>query len=85
MIIGVDRLDYSKGIASADAGLRALPATQSGWHGKVTYLQITPKKSHRDQRISRNGTEQLVSRGGRINGTYGEAVVDADPLCQSFL
>jgi trehalose 6-phosphate synthase len=43
MLIGVDRLDYSKGIAQRmDAFERFLKAHPQ-WRGQVTYLQITPK------------------------------------------
>ena len=72
MIIGVDRLDYSKGLNlrldAYDQFLRSYP----DWRGKVTYLQITPKS--RSEIPEYLAMEQMVSQAaGRINGTYGEA------------
>jgi len=72
MIIGVDRLDYSKGLNlrldAYDQFLRSYP----DWRGKVTYLQITPKsRSEIPEYIE---MERMVSEAaGRINGAYGEA------------
>ena len=57
MIIGVDRLDYSKGIALAHERVRALSRRPiRDWRGKVTYLQITPQEPLRDPGICRHGT-----------------------------
>ena len=43
LIIGVDRLDYSKGITLRLEAYERFLTTNPQWHGKVTYLQITPK------------------------------------------
>jgi len=43
LIIGVDRLDYSKGIAHRLSAFELFLQTQPDWRGKVTYLQIAPK------------------------------------------
>jgi len=72
MIIGVDRLDYSKGI---DGRLEAFERFLSGnpeWRNNVTYLQITPK-SRSDIREYADMERTVSSTVGRINGTYGEA------------
>ncbi|MGQ0740977.1 MAG: alpha,alpha-trehalose-phosphate synthase (UDP-forming) [Alphaproteobacteria bacterium] len=71
MIIGVDRLDYSKGITQRmDAFERFLVAFPE-WRGKVTYLQITPKsRSDIPEYASMN--RQVDSTAGRINGNYGD-------------
>jgi trehalose 6-phosphate synthase len=71
-IIGVDRLDYSKGLnLRLDAYERFL-ASYADWRGQVTYLQITPKS--RSEIPEYVQMEQMVSQGaGRINGNYGEA------------
>jgi trehalose 6-phosphate synthase len=71
-IIGVDRLDYSKGLNlrldAFDHFLRSYP----DWRGKVTYLQITPKSRSEIPEYAQ--MEQMVSQAaGRINGAYGEA------------
>ncbi len=72
MIIGVDRLDYSKGIPERMSAFERFLANFPDWRGKVTYLQITPR--------SRIGIQEYadIARAvgeavGRINGTYGEA------------
>lgn len=72
MLIGVDRLDYSKGIAQRmDAFERFLKAHPQ-WRGQVTYLQITPK-SRSDIQEYGDMERDVSTRAGRINGTYGEA------------
>jgi trehalose 6-phosphate synthase len=43
LIIGVDRLDYSKGIANRLSAFELFLKSQPDWRGKVTYLQIAPK------------------------------------------
>ena len=43
LIIGVDRLDYSKGIANRLSAFELFLRTQADWRGKVTYLQIATK------------------------------------------
>ncbi|MDI1343798.1 MAG: trehalose-6-phosphate synthase, partial [Pseudolabrys sp.] len=43
MIIGVDRLDYSKGIPERMDAFERLLINFPQWRGKVTYLQITPR------------------------------------------
>ncbi len=84
LIIGVDRLDYSKGIAQRlqafDHFLNANPASRS----QVTFLQMTPKSrievpeyAEIDREISTLvGQDQWPSR---------RAVLDTDPLCQPIL
>jgi trehalose 6-phosphate synthase len=72
MIIGVDRLDYTKGIPERMDAFERFLTNFPDWRGKVTYLQITPR--------SRSGIPEYadISRKvgeavGRINGTFGEA------------
>jgi trehalose 6-phosphate synthase len=71
MIIGVDRLDYSKGIALRMEGFERFLATNPEWRGKVTYLQITPKSRSEIQEYAEMG-RQIGETAGRINGAYGE-------------
>ncbi len=72
MVIGVDRLDYSKGIlARIDAFghfLEKFPERR----GAVTYLQITPK-SRADIPEYAAMDRDVSSAAGRINGQFGEA------------
>src|SRR5262249_41553589 len=43
LIIGVDRLDYSKGIDQRIAAFGRFLDKNPQWHQAVTYLQITPR------------------------------------------
>jgi trehalose 6-phosphate synthase len=71
LIIGVDRLDYTKGITlRLDAYERFLKA-HPHWRRKVTYLQITPKS--RSEIAEYAQMKSMVDSGaGRINATYGD-------------
>jgi len=71
LILGVDRLDYSKGITHRIQAFGHFLDTYPEWRGRVTYLQVTPK--------SRSGVpeyvdmEQAVSTlVGQVNGRHGE-------------
>jgi trehalose 6-phosphate synthase len=72
MIIGVDRLDYSKGIAHRLSAFERFLHTQPDWRGKVTYLQIAPKSRAEIPEYADMGLE-IGAIAGRINGAYGEA------------
>ncbi len=72
MIIGVDRLDYSKGLPERMNAFERFLTIFPEWHGNVTYLQITPQ--------SRAGIPEYADIGravgeavGRINGAFGAA------------
>jgi trehalose 6-phosphate synthase len=72
MMIGVDRLDYSKGLAQRMDAFERFLAVYPDWRGKVTYLQITPKSRSEIQEYAE--MERTISEAaGRVNGTYGEA------------
>jgi trehalose 6-phosphate synthase len=72
LIIGVDRLDYSKGIANRLSAFELFLQTQAVSRGKVTYLQIATKS--RTEIPEYAAIEQEIgSAAGRINGAYGEA------------
>jgi trehalose 6-phosphate synthase len=72
MIIGVDRLDYSKGIdLRMDAYERFLHDNPE-WQNNVTYLQIAPKSRSAIHEYAE--MERMISgKVGHINGNYGEA------------
>ncbi len=72
MIIGVDRLDYSKGINGRLEAFERFLARNAEWHNNVTYLQITPK-SRSSIREYADMERQVSETVGRINGNYGEA------------
>ena len=72
MIIGVDRLDYSKGLPQRMDAFEQLLVTFPEWRGKVTYLQITPRSRTDITEYAQLGRE-VGEAAGRINGAYGEA------------
>ncbi len=72
LMIGVDRLDYSKGLVLKLEAYERFLAANPAWHGKITFLQITPKsrsqiKEYAEMEAAVNAT------AGRINGTYSDA------------
>ena len=72
LILGVDRLDYSKGITQRLQALGHLLDGNPGLHGKITYLQVTPKS--RSSVPEYEEMEREVSAlVGQINGAHGEA------------
>ncbi|HWK95452.1 MAG TPA: alpha,alpha-trehalose-phosphate synthase (UDP-forming) [Pseudolabrys sp.] len=72
LIIGVDRLDYSKGIPERLNAFERFLANFPDWRGLVTYLQITPR-SRTDIREYADIGRLVGETVGRINGTFGEA------------
>jgi trehalose 6-phosphate synthase len=71
LVIGVDRLDYSKGLIQRLDAFDIFLTNHSEWIGKVTYLQITPKTRSEIPEYAELA-EGLGSAAGRINGKYGE-------------
>jgi len=71
LVIGVDRLDYSKGLIQRLDAFDSFLANHSDWIGKVTYLQIAPKgRSEIAEYAELEGAASAAA--GRINGKYGE-------------
>ena len=77
LIIGVDRLDYSKGLEERFAGFEHFLAENPDVRREVLFLQIAP--------VSREGVEayqeiraRLDSLSGRINGEYAD--IDWNPV-----
>jgi trehalose 6-phosphate synthase len=71
LVIGVDRLDYSKGLIQRLDAFDHFLANHREWVGKVTYLQITPRNRSEIPEYAEL-EEALGSAAGRINGKYGE-------------
>ena len=72
MLIGVDRLDYTKGLIQRIEAFDLFFSGHPDWCGKVTYLQITPKS--RSEIPEYSELEQTLGAvAGRINGRFGEA------------
>lgn len=72
MIIGVDRLDYSKGLQERFLGYERLLAAHPELHGKVFLLQIAPP-SRADVQSYQEIRATLEALSGRINGEYADA------------
>lgn len=71
MVIGVDRLDYSKGLVQRMDAFERFCELHAEWRSKVTYLQIAPPS--RSEISEYSELEQAVgAAAGRINGKYGE-------------
>ncbi len=71
-IIGVDRLDYSKGLRLRMEAFERFLEASKHWHGGVTYLQITPR-SRSDIREYAEMERRIGETVGRVNGHFGEA------------
>jgi trehalose 6-phosphate synthase len=71
LIIGVDRLDYSKGLPQRFKGFASLLKNYPQHRGKVTFLQIAPvsRGDVAQYRLLRRELDGLV---GRINGEHAE-------------
>jgi trehalose 6-phosphate synthase len=71
LVIGVDRLDYSKGLPQRFVGYDQLLARYAGHRSRVTYLQVTPisRGDVAQYQALRRELDELV---GRINGDYAE-------------
>ena len=78
LMIGVDRLDYSKGLKQRlEAFGVFLDGTPEAARARVTFLQITPKSRSEVPEYAQLQRE-LAEEAGRINGKYGD--VDWTPL-----
>lgn len=71
LIIGVDRLDYSKGLQERFLGYERFLSAHSSWLSRVFLLQIAPPsrgevQSYQEIRAS------LDALSGRINGAYAD-------------
>jgi alpha,alpha-trehalose-phosphate synthase [UDP-forming] len=72
LIVGIDRLDYTKGIPERIEGFARLLAKRPEWRGKVSLVQISvPSRVEVvDYQRERQRIEAAV---GRINSEFGEA------------
>src|SRR5271170_7143885 len=71
LIIGVDRLDYSKGLVQRLEAFEIFLTGNPDWQGNVTYLQITPKNRSEIPEYLELALA-VGSVAGRVNGKYGE-------------
>ncbi|MBV9076838.1 MAG: trehalose-6-phosphate synthase, partial [Methylobacteriaceae bacterium] len=65
LVIGVDRLDYSKGIRERIRAFCTYLGMEDGARGRVTYLQVTPK--------SRSDVPEYKQIGQEVAAQVGEA------------
>jgi trehalose 6-phosphate synthase len=72
LVLGVDRLDCSKGIPERIKGFGRFLELNPDWHGKVTLLQLTPKRRP-DVRQSGDIESEVNGLIGRVNGRFGDA------------
>ncbi len=77
MIVGVDRLDYSKGLEERFGGYERLLASQPERHGRVFLLQIAPP-TREEIGSYQEIRGRLDALSGRINGAYAD--VDWVPI-----
>ena len=71
LVVGVDRLDYTKGLPQRFAGYGQLLARFKAHRAKVTYLQVAPV-SRGDVAQYRSLRRELDEWVGRITGQYAE-------------
>ncbi|HEY1630045.1 MAG TPA: trehalose-6-phosphate synthase [Rhizomicrobium sp.] len=71
VMIGVDRLDYSKGILERLNAYERFLEANPRFHGKVTFMQITPR-SRSDIAEYAEMERQIDTAAGRINGQLGD-------------
>ncbi len=77
LIIGVDRLDYSKGIRERIEAFSCFIRSNPGFRNRVTYLQVTPKSRSEVPEYKRMQHE-IAEHAGWTNGNLGE--VDWTPI-----
>jgi trehalose-6-phosphate synthase len=72
IVLGVDRLDYTKGIPERLEAFGRMLETYPEWRGKVTLLQVSvPSRADVPQYAAQRAL--IESAVGRINGRFGEA------------
>lgn len=71
LIIGADRLDYSKGLQQRFEAYAELLATHAGYREKISFLQVAPR-SREDVSEYRDLKKSLDRLAGSINGKYAE-------------
>ena len=73
LVLGVDRLDYSKGIPDRIRAFERFLEMNPEWHGRVTFLQLTPK-SRTEVKQYGEIEEEVTGLIGKVNGRFGDAV-----------
>jgi trehalose 6-phosphate synthase len=71
LIVGVDRLDYSKGLEERFLGYERFLSMNESYHGEVFLLQIAPP-SRGDVQSYQEIRASLDALSGRINGAFAD-------------
>ena len=71
LILGVDRMDPTKGLPQRLAGYRRLLETRPDWRSRVTLLQIAAE-SRKEVMVYRDLRMQVDREAGAINSEWGE-------------
>lgn len=73
LIVGVERMDYTKGVLERLRGMERLLELHPEWHGKVTLFQIvTPSRETLEAyRAKKREVDEIV---GRVNGRFSTDV-----------
>ena len=72
LVLGVDQLDYSKGIPDRVKAFERLLETYPEWRGKATLIQVTPK-SRSDIKQYGDIEAEVTGLIGKVNGQFGDA------------
>ena len=72
LVLGVDRLDYSKGIPDRVKAFERLLENHPEWRGKATLIQVTPK-SRSDIKQYGDIEAEVTGLIGKVNGQFGDA------------
>jgi trehalose 6-phosphate synthase/phosphatase len=70
LLVGIDRLDYSKGIARRLAAVERFLLDHREWHGRVRLIQVAVP-SREDVDAYRKFKIEVEAAVGRINGRFG--------------
>lgn len=70
LIIGVDRLDYSKGLTQRIGGYEKFLIANPDYHRQTTLLQVTPK-SRSEVPGYADMQREVAEHAGRVNGALG--------------
>src|SRR3546814_12891350 len=76
LIVGVDRLDYSKGLAERFLGYERFLDEHPDRHARVYLLQIAPP-SRSDVETYKNIRDSLAQPSGRIHGAHADTIGNA--------
>ncbi|MBV8913047.1 MAG: trehalose-6-phosphate synthase [Acetobacteraceae bacterium] len=71
LILGVDRMDPTKGLLQRMTGYRRLLETRQHWHGRVTFLQIAAE-SRKDVPAYQELRAEVEREAGSINSLFAE-------------